>query len=93
MPRCMFHDITGFRCPGCGMQRAIYQALHGNFLEAWRLNYALPVIMIIVCLYSVAEICRKRNQKLYLVLHHPVALAILCVIVLVWWIGRNIVEV
>jgi hypothetical protein len=37
-PPCMFHQITGLDCPGCGTQRALHQLLHGNFIAALRLN-------------------------------------------------------
>lgn len=41
MPKCPFKLITGFNCPGCGIQRAIYEMLHGNFIEAIKYNYYL----------------------------------------------------
>ncbi|MDE6715160.1 MAG: DUF2752 domain-containing protein [Muribaculaceae bacterium] len=93
MPRCMLHDITGYQCPGCGMQRAIYHALHGNLHEAWRMNYALPGIILIVGIYASAEAIRTRNERIYLALHHPIALAILFALTLGWWIGRNILGI
>lgn len=37
-PPCLFHQITGLDCPGCGAQRALHQLLHGNFIAALRLN-------------------------------------------------------
>jgi hypothetical protein len=37
-PRCMFHSLTGFACPGCGSLRAAHNLLHGNFAAAFRLN-------------------------------------------------------
>jgi len=37
-PGCLFHDLTGFSCPGCGMTRATYSALHGDLLAALRFN-------------------------------------------------------
>lgn len=33
-PTCVFHDLTGLYCPGCGSTRALYQLLHGNILLA-----------------------------------------------------------
>jgi hypothetical protein len=37
-PPCMFHQLTGMDCPGCGAQRALHQLLHGNLIAAFRLN-------------------------------------------------------
>jgi hypothetical protein len=37
-PGCLFHRMTGFDCPGCGMTRASHAALHGRFGEAFRFN-------------------------------------------------------
>lgn len=37
-PQCMFHQITGWDCPGCGAQRALHQLLHGSIVAAVRLN-------------------------------------------------------
>ena len=33
-PVCQFHRLTGLNCPGCGMTRALYALLHGNFSAA-----------------------------------------------------------
>ncbi len=33
-PVCQFHKLTGLNCPGCGMTRALYALLHGDFSAA-----------------------------------------------------------
>lgn len=35
---CMTKRIANIDCPGCGGQRAFHQLLHGNFIEAGKLN-------------------------------------------------------
>src|SRR5471030_1085826 len=35
---CLFHQLTGLNCPGCGMTRALYALLHGDFLLALKDN-------------------------------------------------------
>ena len=40
-PVCQFHRLTGLNCPGCGMTRALYALLHGNFSTALRDNALL----------------------------------------------------
>lgn len=37
-PPCLFHQLTGLDCPGCGAQRALHQLLHGHWIAAIRLN-------------------------------------------------------
>jgi hypothetical protein len=51
-PVCLFHQVTGYDCPGCGGLRASHQLLRGNVIEAFRLNplvvMALPIIVALV---------------------------------------------
>ncbi|MBI5387573.1 MAG: DUF2752 domain-containing protein [Verrucomicrobia bacterium] len=44
-PRCLFHQMTGLNCPGCGGLRAAHQLLHGHLREAFALNPLLFVVM------------------------------------------------
>lgn len=37
-PVCLFHELTGLNCPGCGSTRAFYALLHGNFMRALKDN-------------------------------------------------------
>jgi len=50
-PPCIFHQMTGLDCPGCGAQRALHQLLHGNLLAALRLNamfvLSLPIFAML----------------------------------------------
>ena len=53
-PPCLFHKLTGLYCSGCGTTRALHQLLHGNLLEALRLNaftmIALPIVAVVLLL-------------------------------------------
>jgi hypothetical protein len=46
-PPCLFRELTGLDCPGCGGQRALHQLLHGHLIAAIRLNamfvFSLPL--------------------------------------------------
>ena len=44
-PVCMFHQMTGLDCPGCGSLRALHQLLHGHFGSALHFN-ALAVLSL-----------------------------------------------
>lgn len=39
--KCPLHVLTGWQCPLCGMQRQLHALMHGQWVEAWRLNAAL----------------------------------------------------
>ena len=38
MPGCVFHQITGLYCTGCGITRATYAVLQGDLARAWSMN-------------------------------------------------------
>ena len=44
-PTCPFHDLTGWRCAGCGTLRALHELAHGHPAAAFRLN-ALAVLFL-----------------------------------------------
>lgn len=54
-PVCVFHELTGLHCPGCGTMRAIHRLLHGQVLAALRMN------MLSVCLLPVLLFVTVRN--------------------------------
>lgn len=58
-PVCLFHKWTGLNCPGCGSLRALHQMLHGNIVEALRLN-ALLVLSIPVFVWLGVRLVRQR---------------------------------
>jgi hypothetical protein len=44
-PRCAFHELTGWSCPGCGGQRALHHLLHGEVMLALRHNLLLVALL------------------------------------------------
>ena len=93
-PICLFHQLTGVNCPGCGGFRAVYQLLHGHFLLALRDNalsvIVLPILMIYYCLWTFLP------DLLDLILSRmPIIVRVRCSAFLFWavltfWIVRNI---
>ncbi len=89
-PQCGFLSLTGYKCPGCGSQRAIHALLNGDVVTAFRYNAMLFIAVpwILLCLF--AETQRVRNPRLYARLHPSVLIWLFLVIVLAWWLLRNI---
>lgn len=52
MPKCPFKLITGWSCPGCGIQRCLHALMHGRWAEALHYNYflvySLPYFLTVV---------------------------------------------
>ena len=89
-PRCPFLMLTGLKCPGCGTQRAIHALLHGDVLSALHFNALLPVIIPLLLLYGYAELVRTRKPRFYNRVNSVTAILAVLVVVIVWWIVRNI---
>jgi hypothetical protein len=49
-PRCPLHAMTGLWCPGCGITRALHDALHGDLASALSTNAMLPVYAVLTVL-------------------------------------------
>ena len=48
---CMFHQITGFYCSGCGASRALRSILHFDFYQALRYNAIFTVCLPLFAVY------------------------------------------
>ena len=89
-PRCPFLMLTGLKCPGCGTQRAIHALLHGDVLSALHFNALLPVSIPLGLLYGYAELVRTRKPRFYNRVNSVTAILAVLIVVIVWWIVRNI---
>ena len=69
-PACVFHEVTGWACPGCGATRCVRYALRGAFHAAFLVNPLMCVMLagiVIFDLYAVAvlglRLPRWRPEK------------------------------
>ena len=42
---CLFLNISGHECYGCGMTRAVYSAIHLRFADAFHFNRLSPLVL------------------------------------------------
>ena len=89
-PSCGFLTLTGYKCPGCGSQRAIHALLNGDVAAAFHYNAMLFIAApwILLCLF--AETQRVRNPRLYARLHPSLLIWLFLATILAWWLLRNI---
>jgi len=89
-PRCCFLSLTGYKCPGCGSQRAIHALLHGDVVTAFKHNAMLLVSIPWIAYCLIAETQRVRNPRLYVRLNSELVIGLFFVTVLLWWVLRNV---
>lgn len=92
-PKCPFLRLTGYRCPGCGSQRAIHDLLNLDISSAWHANQLLVVsIPYLAVGYSFLLFGRPTQKMIFLrkLLYGPMAIKLVFVLVMAFWILRNI---
>jgi len=89
-PRCPFLTLTGLKCPGCGSQRAFHSLLHFDVLAALHYNFmAVVSVPLLIYLFAV-EMLRTKNVDLYAKSHTPLFIKVLFLLIILWWVLRNI---
>lgn len=93
-PKCPFKTATGLLCPGCGSQRAIHNVLNMNILGAIKENLllvlAVPYIILNLVFTSIkqpSETQLKWRRRLF----GEKAIRIVFSIIIIYWVGRNLV--
>ena len=90
-PQCPMRWLTGWLCPGCGSQRAIHQALHGHFMESFRLNTLfLPSILYGLIGLVISSLLPQKWPNVRKRFYGSDAAYIALATVLFFWVGRNI---
>ena len=84
-PRCAFLEFTGYKCPGCGSQRAIHALLHGDVVSAFRYNALLLIAIPWIALCLFAESRRTRNPRLYARINAPLLIWLFLAMVLIYY--------
>ena len=63
---CMFKNLTGLDCPGCGLSRAFICIAHGDMAAAWGYNPASWLVFFFVAVqipYRIVQILRLRRGR------------------------------
>ncbi len=89
---CVFYQLTGLYCPGCGSGRASVALLHLDFAAAFGYNllYVLLLPFIVYYLLKQYIILVFRKDVLPMFSIDGLAAKIVLVVILMFWILRNI---
>lgn len=83
---CIFHKITGFYCPGCGITRAIKALLKGDIYTSIRNNALLYIVVPVI---AISEIINRLTKRKYKKCYNTI-LIVLLIITIGYGILRNI---
>ena len=91
-PKCPFLVVTGLECPGCGSQRSFHQLLHFNIAGAFHQNPLVVIFgpYILLGLYIEYFGGKDKFTQISNLLFGKVAAIVILVIIIGFWIGRNI---
>ncbi|SFS31810.1 Protein of unknown function [Lutibacter maritimus] len=91
LPKCPLYVTTGIYCPGCGSQRATHYLLNLNFIGVVKQNvlYILG-LCIIVYHFLIIAINAVLKKRIYNYIYHPKTPLIILIIVLLFWVLRNL---
>lgn len=95
---CLFKNITGIPCPGCGMGRGTNALFHGNLLHAFRMHpLAIPfnVTVFTALLFLIKDVVKNESQVMEFAKRKPplffsVTAALILLAVWGWNIYRGI---
>lgn len=92
-PKCLFRELTGFKCPGCGSQRAVHYLLNLDIFNAIKENALLVLSVPYILTGLLFDILKQPNQnalKWRKRLFGQKAIFIILSIIIAFWILRNI---
>lgn len=89
---CVFYQLTGLYCPGCGSGRASVALLHLDFAAAFGYNLLYMLLLPFIVYYLLKQyiILVFRKDVLPMFSIDGLAAKIVLVVILMFWILRNI---
>lgn len=59
---CLFKNLFGTECYGCGMTRALFSLLHFDFPAAWAYNRLVVIVAPILAYLYIKEVMRIEKR-------------------------------
>ena len=85
---CIFYEVTGLYCPGCGITRLCVSLFEGDLYQAFRYNPVIFIDVPIIFILFVLDILLKDKKIIKKITN--VLIIILIVITVIFGVLRNI---
>jgi hypothetical protein len=59
---CLFKNLFGIECPGCGMTRALSGVLHGDFAGAFQYNKMIVAVFPLLAYLFIKAVAKELRQ-------------------------------
>ena len=89
LPTCFFHQITGFYCPGCGVQRSFHALLNGHISTALSYNLLFVLCLPLIIYFVLGYILEKKHSCSSFIYKPNFSLTVL-IVVISFWLLRNL---
>ncbi len=92
-PKCIFLQLTGYQCPGCGSQRAMHHLFNFELYPAFKENMLLVVsipYLLLGAYFDMVSLKTERQFRIRKMLYGQRAIMVILVIVIGFWILRNV---
>ena len=91
-PPCLIYKLTGIKCAGCGMTRAIHYLLNFEIEKSFKLNPLLFVFLVYIVYGAIKYIVLKFGyKKMVSINDYIIELYILLIITVIFMIIRNVI--
>jgi hypothetical protein len=90
-PPCPFLAVTGYYCPGCGTLRMVHALAHGHVAEAFGRNpLTFALLPVVAYLWVRWALAAHQGRPLQAKILRPAAAIVLSVVIVVFWVVRNL---
>jgi len=90
-PTCPFLALTGYYCPGCGSLRMIHALTRGHLAEGFGRNpLAFVTLAFLGYLWIRWTVAASRGRPLRSRILQPSAIIAFAVVIIVYWVVRNL---
>jgi len=90
IPLCVFHFLTGWDCPGCGLTRSFLSMSRLHLVDAIRFNAAGPILYGALFVYAVNLWFRLLGSKRHIQFTFPFFPHLLVIILMGQWVVKSI---